>query len=145
MFRKTSFIAWRKFPIISHVLQLTRWISKPTLDRHQIFWNNMVGGIENLESYFSWSLENLRSRRWSILNLCIISNHGGAPCRTQEKYEVINLPKKESAENILLFQQKNWNNPRSLLGQWPSAEEKKFCSVCERSGCGGGSLSLLVG
>ena len=61
----------------SHIFQLARWISKPTLDRLQIFSNNTLGEIENLESYFSSSPENLHSPRWSISSFCIIFNDWG--------------------------------------------------------------------
>ena len=68
----------------------------------------------------------------------------GALCA--EKYEVgvINLQKKESAENILLFDPriKNSSYFRPLLGQRPSAEQKNIS--LNRVFVGGQSLSLLV-
>ena len=82
----------------SHIFQLARWISKPTLDRPQIFSNNTLGEIENLESYFSSSLENLHSPRWSISSFCIIFNDWGGLRKSMKwaicKKSQINLAKK---------------------------------------------------
>ena len=67
-----------KYFWVSQFFQRSPWVFKPTLDLHQIFGENTVRGIENLHFYFSWSPENVCSRRWSILKFCKRFNHAAS-------------------------------------------------------------------
>ena len=69
---------WLNIFWVSQFFQRSAWVFKPTLGRHKIFGENTIRGIENLHFYFSWSPENVCSRRWSILKFCKRFNHAAS-------------------------------------------------------------------